>query len=106
MQTGVGPASPEGNVFRSPFPDVVVPDASFTEFVLARAGELGEKPALIDGPSGRVISYAGPRLRGAAWLSPVRQGYGMTEASPVTHMSDLALVKPGAIGPPPRTPNA
>src|SRR5215203_1311905 len=59
MQTGVGPASPEGNVFRSPFPDVVVPDASFTEFVLARTGELGEKPALIDGPSGRVISYAG-----------------------------------------------
>ena len=29
----------------------------------------------------------------------------MTEASPVTHMSDPALAKPGAIGPP-RTPNA
>ena len=35
-------------------------------------------------------------------MSPVRQGYGMTEASPVTHMSDPALVKPGAIGPPER----
>jgi acyl-CoA synthetase (AMP-forming)/AMP-acid ligase II len=29
-----------------------------THFVLARAGGLGDKPALIDGPSGRTISYA------------------------------------------------
>ena len=43
---------------RSPFPDVEIPDVSFTEFVLARAGELGDKPALIDAPSGRTISYA------------------------------------------------
>ena len=56
MQSGVGPASPGGNVFRSPYPDAVVPDASFTEFVLARAGEWGEKPALIDGTG--VTSYA------------------------------------------------
>ena len=45
-------------MIRSPFPDVEIPDVSFTEFVLARAGELGEKPALIDAPSGRTISYA------------------------------------------------
>jgi len=43
---------------RGPFPDVEIPDASFAEFVLARAGELGEKPALIDAPSGRTITYA------------------------------------------------
>jgi len=45
-------------MMRSPFPDVEIPDASFTEFVLARAGELGDKPALIDAPSGRTITYA------------------------------------------------
>jgi acyl-CoA synthetase (AMP-forming)/AMP-acid ligase II len=35
-----------------------VPDVDVASFVLRRAGELGEKPALIDGPSGRVLSYA------------------------------------------------
>jgi len=43
---------------RSPFPDVEIPDVPLTEFVLARAGELGEQPALIDAPSGRTITYA------------------------------------------------
>jgi acyl-CoA synthetase (AMP-forming)/AMP-acid ligase II len=45
-------------MLRSPFPDVEIPDVSFTEFVLARAGELGDRPALIDAPSGRTITYA------------------------------------------------
>ena len=35
-----------------------VPDVNLATFVLRGAGELGEKPALIDGPSGRVLSYA------------------------------------------------
>lgn len=35
-----------------------VPDVDVASFVLRRAGELGEKPALIDGSSGRVLSYA------------------------------------------------
>jgi acyl-CoA synthetase (AMP-forming)/AMP-acid ligase II len=35
-----------------------VPDVDLASFVLRGAGELGEKPALIDGPSGRVLSYA------------------------------------------------
>jgi acyl-CoA synthetase (AMP-forming)/AMP-acid ligase II len=43
---------------RSRFPDVEIPDVPITDFVLARAGELGDKPALIDGPSGRTIAYA------------------------------------------------
>ena len=45
-------------VIRSPFPDIEIPDLSFTDFVLARAGELGDKPAFIDAPTGRTISYA------------------------------------------------
>jgi acyl-CoA synthetase (AMP-forming)/AMP-acid ligase II len=45
-------------MIRSPFPDVAIPDLPFTEFILARAGERGDKPALIDGPSGRAITYA------------------------------------------------
>jgi acyl-CoA synthetase (AMP-forming)/AMP-acid ligase II len=45
-------------MIRSPFPDVQVPDTPLAEFVLARARELGDKPALIDAPSGRTITYA------------------------------------------------
>jgi hypothetical protein len=44
--------------FKSPYPDVSIPEAPLTEFVLARAAEFGDKPALIDGPSGRTITYA------------------------------------------------
>jgi len=45
-------------IFRSPLPDVDIPSTALTGFVLARAQELGDKPALIDGPSGRTITYA------------------------------------------------
>jgi acyl-CoA synthetase (AMP-forming)/AMP-acid ligase II len=45
-------------MIRSPFPDVEIPDMPFTDFVLARAGEHRDKAALIDGPSGRTITYA------------------------------------------------
>jgi acyl-CoA synthetase (AMP-forming)/AMP-acid ligase II len=44
-------------MIRSPFPNVEIPDSSFPELVLARARELGDKPALIDAPSGRIITY-------------------------------------------------
>ena len=45
-------------MLRSPFPDVEIPDLPLTDFVLARAVELGERSAMIDAPSGRTISYA------------------------------------------------
>jgi acyl-CoA synthetase (AMP-forming)/AMP-acid ligase II len=45
-------------IYRSPHPDVVIPEIPLTEFVLARAGELASRPALIDGPSGRAVTYA------------------------------------------------
>jgi acyl-CoA synthetase (AMP-forming)/AMP-acid ligase II len=45
-------------VIPSPFDDVEIPDQPLTDFVLARAEELGDKPALIDGTDGRVITYA------------------------------------------------
>ena len=45
-------------IFRGPFPDVEIPDIAVTPFVLERAQSLGDKPALIEGISGRVTSYA------------------------------------------------
>jgi len=35
-----------------------IPDLDLASFTLHRAKELGDKPALIDGPSGRAVSYA------------------------------------------------
>jgi 4-coumarate--CoA ligase len=46
-------------VHRSPLPDVEIPEVPLVDYVLADADQLGDKPALIDGPSGRTITYAG-----------------------------------------------
>src|SRR6266571_8152962 len=46
------------NIIRCPFPDVDIPDVSLTEFVLSKAAERGDKPAMIDGPTGRTVTYA------------------------------------------------
>ncbi|MDT5273060.1 MAG: hypothetical protein QOH49_5246 [Acidobacteriota bacterium] len=50
-------------IFRSPFPDVEIPEVSLTEFVFGAAAEHAERPALIDGVSGHVTTYA--QLAGA-----------------------------------------
>ena len=44
-------------VFTSHWPDVQVPAVPLPEFLLAGAAGRAQKPALIDGPSGRVTSY-------------------------------------------------
>jgi acyl-CoA synthetase (AMP-forming)/AMP-acid ligase II len=51
-------------VFRSPYGDVEIPNVSLPEFILAQATQWGDKPALIDGPSGRTLTYA--QLAGGA----------------------------------------
>ncbi len=45
-------------IFRSPHPTVTIPEISLTDFVLQRASEFGDKPAIIDGQTGRTITYA------------------------------------------------
>ena len=44
-------------IFENNDPNVAVPHKDLTSVVLQRANELGEKPALIDGVSGRTLSY-------------------------------------------------
>src|SRR3989440_7622542 len=44
-------------IIRSTSPDVAIPDVSITDFVLRQAARLADKPALIDGPSGRTLTY-------------------------------------------------
>ena len=53
-------------IFRAPEPDVVIPDVALTPFLLERAAALGDKPAFIDGPRGRTLTYRG-------WAGAVRK---------------------------------
>ncbi len=45
-------------IFRSPYPDVSIPDLPLTPFVLRQAGRLPNKPALIDGVSRQILTYS------------------------------------------------
>jgi acyl-CoA synthetase (AMP-forming)/AMP-acid ligase II len=45
-------------IIRSDFPDTEIPEVSITEYVLGDAARLGDKPAFIDGASGRTLGYA------------------------------------------------
>src|SRR5438477_12087762 len=44
-------------IFRGPYPDVTIPEVSLTDFIFSSFTEIKDKPALIDGPSGRILTY-------------------------------------------------
>ena len=45
-------------IYRSPYPDVTAPEIGYTHFILEKAHSLGDKPALIDGVTGRTLTFA------------------------------------------------
>ena len=58
-------------------PPVTIPDVTITDYVLRHAARLGDKPALIDAPTGRTLTYRGladGARRVAAGLA--RRGFG------------------------------
>ena len=59
-------ASRPAMIFRAPEPPVVIPEVALTPFLLEHAVERGDKPAFIDGPSGRTLTYRG-------WADGVRR---------------------------------
>ena len=82
----------------APAPEI--PDVDLASFVLERADELGDKPALIDGPSGRAITYAqldaGTRAF-AASLASRGIGKGDVIAIYMPNVPEYALLFHGAI---------
>lgn len=44
-------------IIKGPYPDISIPETALTPFVLQRRHELGDKPALIDAPTGRTLTY-------------------------------------------------
>ena len=90
-------------ILRSPHPDVEIPDVPLAAFVLSRARELGDKPALIDGPSGRVLTYerlAADVERAAAGLA--KRGFGKGDVfamhSPSVPEYALAFLAVASVG--------
>ena len=64
-------------IFRSPSPDVKIPEIPFPEYVLRKAWQFPDKPAMVDGPSGRTLTYgqlAGAIKKAAAGLA--QRGFG------------------------------
>ena len=77
-----------------------IPDLDLASFTLARAKELGGKPALIDGPSGRVLSYADLErsVRSlAAGLAARGFGRGDTFAIFMPNVPEYAVAFHGAV---------
>ena len=61
-------------------PSVTIPDVALSDYVLRHAARLGDKPAMVDGPTGRTLSYrqlAGGVRRVATGLH--RRGFGKGE---------------------------
>ena len=81
-------------VIRSPYPDVVIPEVPLPDYVLAGAGEYPDRPALIDGPSGRTLTFgqlaAGVR-RVAAGLAARGFGKGDVFAIYCPNLPEYAL---------------
>ena len=44
-------------IFSSPYPDLTIPNVPLTDFVLRYADRLTDKPALVDGSTGRSLTY-------------------------------------------------
>ena len=44
-------------IFRGPYPDVTIPEVSLTDFIFSTTKEIKDKPCLIDGPTGRALTY-------------------------------------------------
>ena len=44
-------------IYRSPYPDVDIPNITLQDYLFEHAAKYADKAALIDGPSGRTLTY-------------------------------------------------
>ena len=101
-----------GEIVLSPHPDVTIPDVALHDFVLEGAMGRADQPALIDGPSGRTLTYgqlAGGVRRVAAGLADRGFAKGDVFAispptSPSTPWPSTAS-RPRAVSTPPSVPS-
>jgi acyl-CoA synthetase (AMP-forming)/AMP-acid ligase II len=94
MMVADNTARTDARIIRCLFPDVDIPNVPLTDFVFARAAELGDKAALIDGASGRTLTYAqlvGAIKRCAAGLSAKGFGKGDVLAIYAPNVPEYAI---------------
>jgi len=46
------------SIFRSPYPDVTIPEMPFSDYIFENLSQWAHEPAFIDGPSGRMLTFA------------------------------------------------
>ena len=86
-------------IHRSPVPDVEIPAIPLTQYVLQEADRVPDRPALIDGPTGRTYTYG--QLKGmihsfAGGLAARGLGPGDTIALMAPNIPEYAIVFHGA----------
>ena len=94
------PASVEERVVRSPWPEPDVPDVDLVSFVLRHAGRLADRPAVIDGASGRTVTYgelAGGVERMAAGLAARGFGRGDVLALHLPNLPEFPIALYGGL---------
>lgn len=82
-------------IFTSPLPDVELPTSSISDFVLRGVDSYPDRPALVDGPSGRTLTYAQLReqvRRLAGGLASRGFGRGSTLALMAPNIPEYAVV--------------
>ena len=92
-------------IYRSPHPAIAIPDTPLATFVLARAAERGDRPALVDSTTGRTITYAQlPGLVDRAAASLARLGIAKGDVcaifspnTPEYAIAVLAIARLGAV---------
>ena len=73
-------------VYESEYPEVQIPDVSVTDFILRHADRLADKVAIIDGPTGRTVTYGQLKARIGA-LAGGLQARGVGPGTTVALMS-------------------
>jgi len=87
-------------IFRSPLPELAVPDLSFASFLLGGCRARGDQAALIDGPSGRVLTFAQLAEDAECFASGLAaDGFGHGDAVAILspNLPEYAVVFVGAI---------
>ncbi len=84
------------HIFRSPLPDQELPEVPLTEYVLRHAtGPLADRPAMIDGPTGRSYTFAELNdhvMRLAGGLTAAGFGQGATIGLMAPNMPEYAII--------------
>jgi acyl-CoA synthetase (AMP-forming)/AMP-acid ligase II len=94
------PPSVQDRVVRSPWPDPDVPDLDLVSFVLRHAARLAGGPAVIDGASGRTVTYgelAGATERVAAGLAARGFGRGAVLALHLPNLPEFPMLLYGGL---------